>query len=268
MSFSGFLSWQSNRAGYAPRSRNGKTHAMTMITIIGRGHSGTRAISHTLYASGVYMGAQLNASGDLVPPEDMYKACRVLSRHVKYLGNLQWDFSRLHTMPIDRRFTRLIEKYLDSVLSEDAPTKGWKIPETTLVYPWITRMFPEIKYIYWIRDPRDCILGGHLTDDLPRFGVPTVKTNDERLRRAISWKYQVELVNATPRPKNFITVRFEDFVLHQEKTLARLEEYLGFPLARITVRPDAIGRWKNDRGVHNFDFFLPDLTEHGYELPP
>jgi hypothetical protein len=29
---------------------------MSLITIIGRGHSGTRAISHTLYASGVYMG--------------------------------------------------------------------------------------------------------------------------------------------------------------------------------------------------------------------
>ena len=28
---------------------------MTLVTIIGRGHSGTRAISHTLYASGVYM---------------------------------------------------------------------------------------------------------------------------------------------------------------------------------------------------------------------
>ena len=33
---------------------------MSLITIIGRGHSGTRAISHTLYASGVYMGRLLN----------------------------------------------------------------------------------------------------------------------------------------------------------------------------------------------------------------
>ena len=30
---------------------------MSMMTVIGRGHSGTRAISHTLYASGVYMGS-------------------------------------------------------------------------------------------------------------------------------------------------------------------------------------------------------------------
>ena len=39
-----------------------------LITVIGRGHSGTRAMSHTLSASGVFMGAPLNVSGDLVPP--------------------------------------------------------------------------------------------------------------------------------------------------------------------------------------------------------
>ena len=31
-----------------------------LITIIGRGHSGTRSISHPLSASGVYMGEPLN----------------------------------------------------------------------------------------------------------------------------------------------------------------------------------------------------------------
>ena len=36
------------------------------ITIIGRGHSGTRAISHTLTASGVFMGAPQNDAGDLL----------------------------------------------------------------------------------------------------------------------------------------------------------------------------------------------------------
>ena len=41
-----------------------------MITVIGRGHGGTRAMSHTLSESGVYMGATLNGSGDLIPPED------------------------------------------------------------------------------------------------------------------------------------------------------------------------------------------------------
>src|SRR3989339_1538696 len=101
-----------------------------MVTIIGRGHGGTRAMSHTLSESGAYMGAELNPSGDLVPPQDMYEACRVISRHVIHNGGVNWDFSRLRTMPIDPEFTRLVESYLSSVLTSDAKHKGWKLPET------------------------------------------------------------------------------------------------------------------------------------------
>ena len=75
------------------------------VTIIGRGHSGTRAISQTLSDSGDFMGAPLNGSWDLIPPGDMYDACRVLARHVKWSGGLQWDWSALHTMEIPEEFT-------------------------------------------------------------------------------------------------------------------------------------------------------------------
>lgn len=235
-----------------------------MITIIGRGHGGTRAMSQTLSESGVYMGAQLNASYDLVPPEDMYEACRVISRHVVYLGNLKWDFSKLHTMPIDPDFERLVRSYLASVLASDSEHRGWKLPETVLAYPWIVRMFPDIYYIHWTRDPRDSILGAHVTDDLARFGIPYDATDDERRRRAISWKYQREIVKATPPPERTIDVRFEDFVLRQEETLARLEQLLGIDLARIEVNPEAVGRWLTDSGVHDFDFLREDMIELGY----
>ncbi len=229
-----------------------------LITVIGRGHGGTRAMSHTLSASGVYMGARLNESGDLLPPEDMYEACRVMARHVVHLGGLRWDFSRLHTMPIDPEFVRLVHSFLSSVLNSDAPRRGWKLPETALVFPWIVRLFPDAYYIHWVRDPRDSILGAHLTDDLADFGVPYERTDNVRLRRAISWKYQMEIVRATPRPEHWISVRFEDFVLRQEETLGRLERFLGFPLARIPVRRDAVGRYLHDTGEHVFPFFAED----------
>ena len=65
---------------------------MAMVTIIGRGHSGTRAISHTLSASGVFMGMPQNESGDLLPPEPMYEAARLFARYVDYKGGLSWDW--------------------------------------------------------------------------------------------------------------------------------------------------------------------------------
>ena len=237
------------------------------VTIIGRGHSGTRAMSHTLSASGVFMGAPLNSAGDLLPPEDMYDACRLLAKHVRWLGGLEWDWGELDRLDIPAEFVELIERYLVSVLENPAEHTGWKIPETTLVYPWIARTYPEMHYIYWIRDPRDCILGSHLTDDLNDFGIAYPATEDLRLRRAISWKDQQDLVRATPRPRHWLEVRFEDFILKQDETLASLEDFLGMKLARIPVNPETVGRWKQDDQVNYFDFFAPTMAQYGYELP-
>jgi len=235
-----------------------------MIIVIGRGHSGTRAISQTLYASGVYMGRLLNRSGDLVPPDQMYEACRVVAEYVKWQADLSWDFSELLDGRIDPRFESLIDGYLGDTLSDDAEHKGWKIPETTLAYPWIARRFPEAKFIQWIRDPRDSIISGHTTDDLRDFGIFYPATDDIRRQRAISWYYQYQIMKSTPEPANVITIRFEDFVLKQEETLQRLEEFLGIQLARIVVREDSVGRWKTDPEQRHFDFLDEPIEELGY----
>lgn len=236
-----------------------------MVTIIGRGHSGTRSMSHTLSASGVYMGEPLNGSGDLIPPDDMYEACRVFGKYIEYKGNMQWDFSKALDMEPDPEFVKLIEKFLHSVLGSNAENKGWKIPETTLVYPWILKMFPEIKYIFWVRDPRDCVLGSHVTDDLSRFNIKYDKTDDERLRRAISWKYQRELVRVSPKPKYAHYVRFEDMVFNQDEELRKLSGFLNVEMAKIEMRPDSVGRYKTAEGRYMFDFFKDDMDECGYE---
>lgn len=239
---------------------------MSLTTIIGRGHGGTRAISHTLYASGVYMGQTLNASGDLVPPEAMYEACRIFARHVVRVGELEWDFSRVLAGEIPAEFIELIERYLAAVLANGSAHRGWKIPETTLCYPWIARMYPQANYIHWVRDPRDAILATHKTDDLADFGIDYPATSDIHRRRAISWLYQYQLMQATPRPARCLEVRFEDFVLNQNETLQRLEDFLGIPLARIVVRPDAVGRWRTVPGWTSArDLLEPALHAYGYE---
>ncbi len=240
---------------------------MTFVTIIGRGHSGTRAISHTLTASGVFMGEPQNESGDLLPPEPMYQAVRIFAQKVKWLGGLEWDWTEVFKAAIDPEFDRLIKVYLLSLRNDHSRWKGWKIPETTLVFPWIVRLFPEIKYIFWIRNPRDCVIGGHITDDLLEWGIQYPQTEDIRLKRAISWKYQYDLVRATPKPLNWIEVRFEDFVLNQAETLGRLEEFLKIKLTTIPVKPETVGRWKTDREVNYFSFFEPAMREYGYEIP-
>jgi hypothetical protein len=227
------------------------THDDNLIIVIGRGHSGTRILAHTLLASRVYIGQYLNVAGDKVPAKEMYEACRIISRHVTWTGGLSWDFDQLHSMPIDPEFAERVEIYLKDVLSLDTPRKGWKLPETTLVYPWIVRMFPQARYVYILRDPRDALLGLHLTDDLDRFDVSYPETDDELAQRVASWKYQYDIVEATPEPGNFISVRYEDLVLDQDATLRKLEDFLGIPLARILIDKTRIGLWKSDRRILN-----------------
>jgi hypothetical protein len=215
------------------------------------------------------MGAKLNASGDLIPADSLYEACRVFGRYVKHGGGLHWDFSETYTMPIDPAFTQLVERYLASVLTSTEKAKGWKLPETTLILPWIVRLYPDVRYIYWVRDPRDSILAEHLTDDLARFGVPHDKTDDLRLMRATSWQYQYEIMKNTPPPAHRINVRFEDFVLRQPETLGRLEAFLELPVARIPVRQEAVGRWRSQPDMHAFDIFpLEALYEDESEAAP
>jgi len=239
---------------------------MTLTTIIGRGHSGTRILSHTLIGSGVYMGEPLNSAGDLIPADKMYCACEVIADHIKWRGGLDWDWSKLSKMIIPQEFTDLVYSYLRAVPKSRALHKGWKLPETLLCLPWIVRMFPDTKYIYWIRDPRDSIIGPHITDNLRQFGIDSEPTDNIRLNRAISWIYQYKLVKAMPKPKHWIEVRFEDFVLRQDETLTRLEMFLGYPLAKIVVRPEAVGRWKTDEGANYFyfDFFDEAMRDYGY----
>ncbi len=244
---------------------------MSLITVIGRGHSGTRAMSHTLSESGVFMGESLNGSGDLIPGDHMYEACRTFARYVDWQGGMEWDWSRALAADIPDEFSARIHAYLASVLGSPQERRGWKIPETTLCFPWIVRMFPDAKYLFWIRDPRDCIIGGHLTDDLADFGIDYPRTDSTRERRAVSWYYQYALVRSTPTPRNWMEVRFEDFVLKQEETLERLETFLGFALARIAVRPEAVARWRRDEataeeGAHFYPFFTPAMEEYGYAL--
>ena len=104
-----------------------------MIIVIGRGHSGTRSIAQTLYASNVYMGSMLNNSCDFVPPHNLYRSCHIFSKYVKYSGNYKWDFSGALGKEVPESFKKLIQEYLKPVLESKNEFRGWKLPETTLI---------------------------------------------------------------------------------------------------------------------------------------
>lgn len=235
-----------------------------MIAVVGRGHSGTSAIARTLQESGVFIGHKLNVTYDMMPARSMYKACWIAGLRTRWRGDLSWDWTELHKGEIPPGFVGLIRSYLKPVLEHPEP-KGWKIPETVLALPWVVRLFPNVHYIYVIRDPRDTILRRHkMTDDLGNMGIRYPRTRNGMRMRAISWWYQYQIVQDTPKPERWIEIRFEDFILKQEETLARLETFLDMSLARIPVREDPVGRHRQSDAKVDFDFLEPALAAYGY----
>jgi Sulfotransferase family len=237
-----------------------------LIVVLGRGNSGTRVLSQALYASRVFMGELLNASGDLVPAQPLYDACRIIGRHVRCTDGLQWDFEPLHEMAIDTEFSNLVQTYLQDVLASEAPRRGWKLPETLLVYPWIVRMFPDAKYVHMVRDPRDCLLRTHITDDLRGLGVSYPETDDKLEQRVASWAYQQAIFRETPHPEKLVSIKYEDLVLRHDATMRQLEGFLEIPLARVVVDESRVGRWRSDGRLLPYVAPLRDeMRELGYE---
>lgn len=229
-----------------------------LVIVIGRGHGGTRIISSTLSQSNVYMGPT-NDSGDMVPAKLMYEAVKMAGAYVSMVGENNWDFTKLILKEPPKEFEKLVNDYISPLKLSNNDKIGWKLPETLLAFPWIIKMFPEAYYIHWTRDPRDAVLKYHLTDRLSDFNIPSVKSYTAN--RIESWIYQRQLVDATPKPTNFIEIKFEDFVLRQDETLDSISNFIGVSLVKIPVIKERVGNYKQTNTA------IPRiiLDKYGYE---
>lgn len=212
-------------------------HPNTII-VVGRAHSGTRVIPEVLKASGVFMGEPQNIASDLLPVDTIYEACRIFGEYVTYKGKHQWDFSKALTTDIPPRFIQLLEEYLLSLIESESEYKGWKIPNNTLIYPWLVRLLPNATFIYWVRHPEGSCSKMTGVDRLEDWNIPCKKflLHEWNYKiRVVSWKYHYDIIAQTPTPKRFLTLKFEDYVLHQEQEKKKLENLLNIPLQIIPL---------------------------------
>jgi hypothetical protein len=213
-----------------------------LVIVIGRGHSGTRAIAKGLHASGVYMGSVFN--GD--PLDYVWEGCDIIkqinnmSKNSIYLGEYEWDFSKFVKDDIPVEFINSLEQYLEPIFKSENVLKGWKLPEFNLVYPYLVRIFPEAKFIHWVRHPLDNILKPHTTDKMKNIDF---ERKGMYFNRAISWKYQWNIVEKTPKPKNFLRLKLEDYVANPKSTEKKLTAFLGIPLKMPPTKKEVVGRW-------------------------
>jgi hypothetical protein len=206
----------------------------------------------------------VNYARDMVPPQHMHAAADLYSKRVAYLGDCRWDFSTANADRVPKEAKDSIDRYLAQIHHLPEP-KYFKLPETTLCYPWIKQLFPNAHFVYWVRDPRDAsVHNSDWRDMWAEWGIDR-QALGERLVAAMSWKYQFDLVKSVPQPEKFITVRYEDFCLQQDREVARLSEFLGIELQPLDdVRPDAVYKWKRTDDHETFDFLEPAIAELGY----
>lgn len=197
------------------------------VIIICKGHSASRVIARTIRESGVFIGKRMRTSYDLRPVKPLYEAARIFGQHVKFIKDVEWSFSKVQTMEIPKEFVEFLEIYLKELLElPETVVKGWKLPETNLIYPWIVRLLPNAKYIHWLRHPKYCMSRMHKVDKLKHlWNVACNMPKNIYVRSLISWKYHLDIVNAVEKPKNFLRLKFEDFVIKKE-SLEILSEFL------------------------------------------
>ena len=139
------------------------------------------------------------------------------------------------------------------------------MPETTFAYPWLAKMFHGAKYIIWHRHPYDSLFSEHKSDNLIRWDIDCPIIKNKKIEKAVSWKYQYDLVKSTPKPMNIIQIKYEDFIKDHEKTKAKLEEFLNMKLVVPELRQDSVYKWKNlQHSYKNFKFLDGPMRKLGY----
>lgn len=204
------------------------------IILLARGGSGSRILSRMAQDLGIFIGNNLNDSGDsldLVIP--IYK---VLIE--KFRCQATWQTK--HTLSSLRTIC--------ASLIEDLPLNslwGFKLPESVLILPELESIFPKARYIYFQRDPlKICLRRTHITarfdNEIGRITLPLAYDYVDRAREhiladnpaqhmAFTTIHQIDLITAhlsSITDDRKVTIRFEDTIENPAHEINRLGEWL------------------------------------------
>lgn len=244
-----------------------KLNTKNTFIIVGRAHSGTRLLPEAMEKAGIFMGKPLNIAHDLLPVENIYKACRIIGEYVKYKGNFEWDFSAVHKAKIPDEFIKLMGAYLKPLIDYDSEFVGWKIPNNNLIYPWLVRLLPQATYLIWHRHPEGSCKKMTGVDRLEKWNIPCKKFIFHEWNfkmRAVSWKYHFDIISNTPIPENYLSVRFEDYVLNSKNTRQAIEQFINLKLPVDDINASK-ARPLNKNFRRRFPFLQPAMDNLDYQ---
>lgn len=186
------------------------------IIILGRGHSGTRAIAKLLRVNGVFMGEPYHYGYEEIDVSLIHICCEYIHHPDKkdyIIGEMRY--------------------FLQSLINSNGIFSGWKRPTSIFLFPLLCELFPQAKFIFWTR---------HINDNINK---PQATTDDlsllfklHKTTRQESWNYMNSLVLYSQKPKNFLHMKFEDFLLNNNDSLNILSDFVGLKLKPILINKE------------------------------
>lgn len=213
------------------------------VILLSRGGSGSRLLSQMAVDLGIFIGNELNHSGDTL--EMVIPVYRAITE--KFLCKANWQKSQ----PVKR--IRAAAARMIRNLPAGAPW-GFKLPESLLVLPEIQAAFPDANYVHLVRDPlATCLRRTHMTarldNHIGRISLAQAYDYQELPRRKIlNDNPAMHMVHTTIHQldsvKKFLsefghahafTIRFEDVITRPEEELVSLGDWLGLQPETIRI---------------------------------
>jgi Sulfotransferase family len=233
----------------------------SVLLCVGRGGSGTRLLSQLAVDAGIFIGNELNESGDSLEWVDL-----IYEMVVQAGGH--------RALPNGSRYRREIHATADRILAAaplGRPTRwGMKLPEAMLVLPLLLDAFPNAKVVHLTRHPVPCSLRrthktSRLGNRVGNVALPAayafagrnpgqIAIDEVYLHNAYSWNYQVARVVAYARRQlretRYLEIKYEHVCDHPETVFKEAETFFGQTeqagSTTVSVDPSRTGSWDPD----------------------
>jgi len=203
------------------------------IVLLGRGGGGSRLLSLLARDAGVFLGDELNPSGDAMS--------MIAATYGSLLARYRYPFAGLRDVFVDE-----LRRSAETLLAgSDAQIWGYKLPETLLILDDVADAFPSARFVHLVRDPLDtCLRRTHMTarydnqigqaallaayrahgrtvEDMLRDppALHMAYTTLHQLDYALDWTHRLPA-------ERLLRIRFEDLLENPQVELERLRHWL------------------------------------------
>jgi len=217
------------------------------VVVGAMGGSGTRVFPQILRLAGFWMGAWTNPR-----TQDAMATRYFLQQHFSRLASHQGTNGELST---ELMRLNLAHRW---GMPDTNGRWGWKNPRNMWIIPFLSRVYPNMKFIHVVRDGRDMALSNN-TNLLCKHGRFLLEDIDCEKHRESSQLRLWTLGNRIAQydgekylGSNYLLLNYEQFCLHPRENLMRLFDFLEVEVgdnlltsARRLIAPSRnIGKWK------------------------